>query len=295
MTTQKRTDLSHLAGRAAHERGHELRLATLMMASRWRHVSDATIAHMLLHEYGTTRPRYGAQLAKAGYLTKHKVPTGYRVDGARQVYSVSKEGYALLAEHEPNIQPARYKPAWSFMQHLLELQMIAAANPNMMVAKSGWLTEPETRMLFDTKDLVPDLSYLERDGAIWIELERTPKNDLRLHHMVVRYAKLLERQEWNKPAMPTGQYLDRVFILVKTPHQLERYRSFFDAPTLNETHLDDSRKIQIGKQEVLVKELLKGRVVITTVEAYQQQAAERAKQPAPQPKKSGWVFGPRGV
>lgn len=281
MTKSTRTDLSRFSGKAAHARSRALKYATLLMAHRWRHVSDKTVAAMLYVEYGTNRPRYGAQLARAGLLIKHKIPTGCRVDGARQVYSLSREGYAELNDliRSADACEERHKPAWSTMQHLLDLQLVAVAHEEMDITSFQWLTEPETRESFAKRPIVPDLAFEYRPAGCWhtktawVELDRSPKNDKRLRHMVNRYARLFSRQDNpDSNAIFTGtvngEELGKVYILTLTAFQRDRYQAWFEKDEVEKTEIDEQRKIRVSDTTIKVNDVIQGRVSVLTLDEW---------------------------
>lgn len=280
MKTNNRTDLSYLSGVSAHERAKEIRQAILTMAYRWRCVSDATIAEVLKYEYGINRPRYGAQLARSGFFTTHKVRPGYFVEGARQVYSLSREGCVeLIRLGMIDATCEQAKPAWSTMQHSLDLQRIAAKLDTTNITSFQWATEVETRERFDRKAIVPDLVYETQSEygfytvAIWVELERSPKNDLRLTHLVNRYATLFDRQnEHGERSIYTGTHngieLELVHILVMTDYQKGRYQAWFNTEDLKKTSIDGQGRIQYENRTINAKSMIGGRVKVDTIKEF---------------------------
>ena len=284
MNESKRTDLSHLSGVSAHERARELRKAILMMTYRWRTVTDLTISEVLKYEYGVNRPRYGAQLARSGFLITHQVKSGYRVEGSRQVYSLSKEGVTELARL--GMAAATWdqtKPAWSTMQHTLDLQRIAARLNETNIDSYAWLTEPETREKLANKPTIPDLAFAFRppyyavDVASWVELERSAKNDMRLDYMVNRYANFFHQQDsvrGNDTGPDTGLYknhrLAAALILVMTGYQRERYQARFESDELRKVVIDENNRRLKHEADKFInaKEIIAGRVIVQTIDDF---------------------------
>lgn len=284
MNKKNKTDLSHLSGISAHERARELRKAILMMTYRYRFVSDSTIADVLKYEYGVNRQRYGSQLARNGFLITHQVKSGYYVEGSRQVYSLSKEGVTEVARL--GLAQATWdqaKPAWSTMQHTLDLQRIAARLNETNIDSYGWLTEAETRERLVNEQIIPDLAFAFRpphyivDVASWVELERSAKNDIRLDYMVNRYANFFRQQDsvrGNDPKPDTGLYnnygLAAVLILVMTDYQRERYQARFESEELRKVVIDEkNRRLKYEANTFInAKEMIGGRVIVQTIDDF---------------------------
>lgn len=236
----------------AIQRGLDMRFTALVAALRWGYVSDLSLTWLFEARYDTYRPRYGYDAWKRGYLTRHAVPAGIRLQDGRFVYSISKKGrewlesldelavvlHPLLNLHRDK----RRKTPWSQMQHLLDLQRIAVADryayPYNMPHIPNWFSEPETRSYLFDQTTIPDLIVLDRvselnladlpDGEDWVEYEKSPKNDLRLAYLIQRYAELFQKQDDSGEGVGLGKRMLRAaHVVVPNEYQRDRYQAAF--------------------------------------------------------------------
>jgi len=217
---------------SARARGVEIQKKICAWVYRWGFVSDKT-----LESIHPGRPRLGYDLWKKGLLCRHQVPAGIRLIDGQYTYSLGEEGL-LIAERElqPFIldhQRPPDRPAWSSMQHLLDLQRIAVAL-DLTGTDPSWRTEPETRASFASFDHghggpIPDLiTVSEEEKLTWVEWDRSPKNDLVLDYwsqiLARRQAKALDR---NIDPKIRPREIARMHIIVPTEYQRVRYERAF--------------------------------------------------------------------
>lgn len=267
-----RTDLSQYSGKAARERGDLLLCTALLWTLRWEFVSDQTLADLLYLEHDTERPRYGYDLTRRGWLKRHEIPAGVRLIDGRFVYSLSPEGRHWLEKRIPESEGMldahphkRLKPAWSQLQHLLDLQRIALRlDAAEELDGFTWMTEPEIRTDFVANETVPDLMIdrVNYDG-LWIEYDRTAKDDLRLAYMVQRYADIFLRHDgpgrFNDPQWTT----DRLVVIVGSAFQQRRYTAFFSSNEATRLYRNPhTRKIHRLDETYSAAELIGDQVVV---------------------------------
>lgn len=276
-----RTNLSQYGGKAARERGEVLRFTALLWTLRWQAVSDQTLANALARYHETNRPRYGYSLARKGWLTRHDVPMGQRLTDGRCVYTITEAGFhwleAQLREGSQILAKHPYRrnrqPAWSQLQHLLDLQRIAlrlegTGELNML----NWFTEPESRLECGSNETVPDLmTTCGYNGANWsglaIEYDRTPKDDLRLSYMVQRYAELFRLDQSGDLGRAPSVTADRLIVIVTNDYQQGRYNGFFtDEEVVRVFRNSHTRKLSWTKEKYSAAELIGDRVVVWTLD-----------------------------
>lgn len=283
---------------SAKERHQKILEHCLLWTLRWQFVSDRTLAKMVQTFLESNRPRIAYQLMREGWLKACQVPIGHRLLDGKQVYTLSEAGRAWCHEHLDldsriiRLHDGTPRPAWGSMQHLLDLQRIFLGTDHLGMLM--YWSEPETRRMYSdqTHDLIPDM-VLDFDGApglnqVWVEYERSPKNDLRLAHWVNLYAALFRAQDQaahhraldlaHRQAQASGTYpvdasaeasppaLLRVNVIVTTKYQRERYAAAFSVEAAAETYrLRGNNKLQQGKNHLPVAGYIARRVEVFTL------------------------------
>lgn len=235
--------LQTLAGEA-RRRGKEIQNKVCCWTYRWNFVSDNS-----LNALHPGRPRLGYDMWKRGLLVRHQVPPGIRLLDGANVYSLSEDGF-LIAEQvlDPFIlrhQTPSDRPAWTTIQHTLDLQRIAVAAGYDDEGDPGWRTEPETRATFQGA-LVPDLFAMMEDGCHWVEWERSPKKDIQLEFWVQMLA------QWQATAMSNRENrpprISRLDVIVPNQYQKQRYERMFNRRVADPIYRDkNTRKLNVRK------------------------------------------------
>lgn len=219
--------------RKARERGEQIAMAICAWVRRWGYASDKALAALY-----PGRPKLGYDLWRRGLLTRYEVPAGVRFLDGRYAYGISSEG-ALIAEDAlpPQLLDIEHsaKPAWSTMQHLMDLQRYCIAL-GMLPADRQWFTEPELRAR-PTSSLVPDAMFRESHDKIWwIECERSPKNDVPLDYWSQQIARdqaarlnqrSPESRAYVEAAHEREPLISRLIVIVPTEYQQQRYSRAF--------------------------------------------------------------------
>lgn len=221
--------------RKARERGERIAFAICAWVRRWGYSSDKALSALY-----PGRPKLGYDLWRRGLLTRYEVPAGVRFLDGRYAYGLSSEG-ALIAEDAlpPQVLDIEHsaKPAWSTMQHLMDLQRYCIAL-GMLPADRHWSTEPELRARSSGQAIVPDaMCQPSPDQIWWIECERSAKNDLALDfwsQCVVReQARRLNQRSpesggwYIEAAHQREPVISRLIVIVQTAYQQERYSRAF--------------------------------------------------------------------
>lgn len=252
---------------SARERGRQIQNKVCAWTYRWGFVSDRS-----LESIHPGRPRLGYELWKRGLLIRHKLPEGIRLLDGENVYSLSEDGF-LIAERELSPltlyhQRPTDRPGWSTMQHLLDLQRIAAAlefNPR----DPSWRSEPETRATFH-KLLVPDLFAILEDGTChWVEWERSPKKDMNLDHWIQLLARRQAMAMSNREDRPAS--ISRLDVIVPNEYQRERYERMFNRKVADQIVRDkDTRKLnkRTDTPRVEIQKYLADVVLVHTLDEF---------------------------
>jgi hypothetical protein len=267
--------------RNAWERAHEIELLAVTWSARWGFTTDKSLQFLY-----PSRPRLGYDLSKRGIFKKIVPAKGIAFrssDNSGFCYRLTNEARIIIEKFDSpenaeflleTISKTPPQPAWSSLQHLLDLQKICVRqvleknkdwtpdNPSQLSANVGFetslfnfWTEPECRQKIQSADLIPDMINIKESGDwVWYEYDRSPKSDSQLAWWIQRLMmrKLLPSDQANpnsksyiREYQERAPEIDKFVIIVTSEYQKKRYMQAFSRKTADVLTRTKDRKIKI--------------------------------------------------